>query len=667
MKKILLISLILLFSLISLVNADIASVVVTADKTGIPGDTVTFNVRVTADASGVPATETITITSDDLKMGTSIITNTGTKGTITTGIGAGSSIDKTFNVVIPSTPNGVYSATIKASNGITNLDRTNPYTLTVNPKAQYSLSGLASATDNTLAINSQVSRSRTKLFKISNTGSVDLDFTQSGAITIPIFEDDDGTSFVPSINGFTTKIIPGETREISVSMTIPSNMDIGEYSEDLLLKYNDETNTQKTITIPLKITVDPKICKIGRRSDDADIDSPNVGNLIIDINEPDDGDNFKPGDKINIDVNVENNDNNDMDVIVEARLFNIDRNNEIESVESDSVNIDEDEDEDFTLTLDVPIDDSDLKDGDSYRLFIKTFEDGNEDENCNYDSIDMDFERESNDVKINKVTITPSVAACSETINFAVDVQNIGKKDQDSVQITLDEEPLGIDLSSEIFSLKRFDKTGDRVLKTFTFKIPNNAKEGDYFVESKVFFSSRSESKLDNKLTIKKCATTQSANTVDLKLAQTSFEVSPGKVFTVPLTLKNLGTEASLFTVSASANENWADISKEQSVNLASNGETTLYIYLTPKPSLTGEKYETTITVKQDNNVVKTEKVFAVIKDEKTPTGNIVYQPNATLESIWRNLANSTAFWITAIVVVFALIIFALSALIRPR
>ena len=82
---------------------------------------------------------------------------------------------------------------------------------------------------------------------------------------------------------------------------------------------------------------------------------------------------------------------------------------------------------------------------------------------------------------------------------------------------------------------------------------------------------------------------------------------------------------------------------------------------------MTGEKYETTITVKQDNNVVKTEKVFAVIKDEKTPTGNIVYQPNATLESIWRNLANSTAFWITAIVVVFALIIFALSALIRPR
>jgi len=668
MKKILLISLVLLLSFVSL-NAFNTEAAINIDTITLapssvdpnPTTSPTLKVKVTNDdpVNDVVVSFTITITPAT----TAITIPSIAQITVPKAVGVlnGEKETTPVTLTINSLNEGNYNIGIMAKQ-ITPAGNsvTDSKTLTINPKAKYSLSGLAS--DNKLKITSQPSKSRTKTFKISNTGSIPLTFTP----TIPTFEDD-GTSFVPSLTGLST-INPGITDEdIIFGISVPSGMDIGTYSEDLILTYADENSLQQTIKIPLEVNVDPKICKVGRVKEGILINDESEGNLRIDINDPDDSDNFKPGDKISIDVNIDNDANDDKDVIVEARLYNIDRNSEIASVESDSENIDEGDDKDFNLELKVPVDDSDLKDSDTYILFVKAYEDGDEDQNCNYDGIDMDFERQSNDVTINQVTITPSVATCSDTINFAVDVQNIGKKDQDNVKVTLDESVLGLDLSSEIFSLKKFDKSGDNALKSFLFKIPDNAKEGDYYPEAKVYFSSDSNSKKENKLTIKKCQAAQTTETVKLTLAQSSFTVSQGNVFTVPLTIKNLGTNAQLYKVDVELKDSWADVSSEQSVNVAGSGETTLYVYLTPKPSLTSGTYNAGIVVKaQDGKVLKTESITATIPST-TPTGNTIFQPNVTLDSIWRNLSNSTAFWIVAIIIVFGLVIFALSALVRPR
>ncbi|AJF62190.1 MAG: hypothetical protein QT11_C0001G0029 [archaeon GW2011_AR20] len=517
----------------------------------------------------------------------------------------------------------------------------------------------------TLTVSGQEDFSLTRNIVITNTGDENLTF--SALVINGTFTDSQGdaiTFTLPNTAGLAVSVGASSAAQ-SVTVNIADNVRVGTYTGTLSFSATGSGGNSSNYTMPVSVRVDPKVCKDGRVSDGNQINDPTSGNLILDINEPDDGDNFGPGDEIRVEVNVENNDDNDLDVIVEAKLYNIDQNSEIVSIESSDINLDEDGgDDDFELTLKVPTSDSDLDEGDDFVLFIKTYEDGNEDENCNYDSLSLDFERESNDVTVNSVIVNPSVAMCSETVNVAVEVQNVGTRDQDVVQVRVKETTLGMDLSSETFSLDEFDRSGDTALKTFAFTLPKDTAPGDYFIDTKIFFTSKSSDSVLTKLTVGECKVQASA--VEVTLQQTSFTASQGKIFTVPVTLKNAGSQTAVYSVDVQSDNEWADVSAEQKISVAAGEQSTVYAYLTPKPSLASGTYTATITVKQNSDLLKTEKVTVNV-GAATPTGGTVYQPSITAGSVWNNLAQSTAFWIVAVVIVFALVVYVLSALLRPR
>ena len=656
MKKLLLISLILLISLFSLNAFNVEGAI-----------TITINSVTLNQASydpGSTATGTISLTNTDAVNSVIVLltSSTLTKGSDTITAPTITAVTlipsqtttQTFTLTIPAKPAGSYTATITGTDSSNSANKgTKDYALSVNSKAILNL-----VPSDKLTISSQPDKSKSKVFTVKNDGSVTL--TPTASIT-ENFTDNDNDKITFTLSSLSA-ILPGAQSDVTLTASVANDMDIDKYTGTITIT---DAAYAVTKTLPLEVNVDPEICEDGKVSNGNPIESADEGYIRVDIKDPDDGDDFAPGSEIKVSVNVENDKDDDIDVIVEAILYNIDQDSEIERVESDSISIDEDEDEDIDLTLKVPTSDSDLDEGDNFVLFVKASEDGNEDENCNYDTVDLDFERNTNDVIINEVTISPQVAACSETVNFAVDVQNVGTKEQDNVQIKLRESTLGLDLSSEIFSLKKFDKSGDSALRTFQFKIPDNAKEGDYYVDAKVFFTSRSNSLGLNKLTVANCKAVVSQDV--LTLSQTSFTATQGKVFTVPLTLKNPGTQTATYTVDVQADNNWADVSTEQKVSVAGGEQTTLYVYLTPKPSLAQGTYAATISVKQDDKLVKTASITTSVGAPTTITGGAVYQPSVTFDSIWRNLAQSTAFWIAAVVIIFALIIYVLSALLRPK
>ena len=479
------------------------------------------------------------------------------------------------------------------------------------------------------------------------------------------FEDKQGDKITFTFTQLGT-VNAGTTAPFTLTTNIAENVKVGTYTGTLTLTASEQATpaTTHTSQIPVTVRVDPEMCKDGRVSDGTQDNDISAGDLQIDISEPDDGDNFGPGDEIRLDVNVENNADTDLDVVVEARLYNIDQDSEIATVESDSVDIDEDKDEDIELTLKVPTSDSDLDEDDDFVLFIKVYEDGDEDQYCNYDALDMDFERDSNDVAVNSVTVNPSVAMCSDTVNVAVEVQNVGTNDQDSVQVTVKETSLGMELRSEVFSLDEFDKSDDTALKAFTFEIPSNAKGGDYFLDTRVFFRSSSSDSILTKLTLTSCQGPLTSEDV-LSLTQSTFTATQGSVFTIPLTLKNPGSQTVTFSVDVVADNGWADSSTER-ISVAGGEETTVYAYLTPKPSLSSGVYTATVNVKQDSTVVATEKVTVNVGSQG-PTGGTTYQPSITASGVWRNLSQSTAFWIAAVVIIFTLVVYVLSALLRPK
>jgi len=140
-------------------------------------------------------------------------------------------------------------------------------------------------------------------------------------------------------------------------------------------------------TFKLNIEVQPELCDI--TADDSD--------LRIDINEPEDNnEDYYPGDNIEIDVNVDNIGNDDLEIVVEACLYDED-GKEVTCQESDSQDVDENRDEDFSFDLEIPADDEDMAEGD-YLLYIFAYED--KDEICTVadDVIDIDFKRENHQV-----------------------------------------------------------------------------------------------------------------------------------------------------------------------------------------------------------------------------------------------------------------------------
>ena len=522
------------------------------------------------------------------------------------------------------------------------------------------------ASTTSLSVSGQEDLTFVRNISFTNTGTSAADNLNIGSTFTYVqanFQDKQGDliTFTRSPNPLAVTF--GTTGALALTVNIAENVKVGTYTGNLDFSVSDGTNAS-LFTLPVTLRVDPEMCKDGRVSDGTQDNDISAGDLQIDISEPDDGDNFGPGDEIKLDVNVENNADTDLDVVVEARLYNIDQDSEIATVESDSVDIDEDKDEDIELTLKVPTSDSDLDEDDDFVLFIKVYEDGDEDQYCNYDALDMDFERDSNDVAVNSVTVNPSVAMCSDTVNVAVEVQNVGTNDQDSVQVTVKETSLGMELRSEVFSLDEFDKSDDTALKAFTFEIPSNAKGGDYFLDTRVFFRSSSSDSILTKLTLTSCQGPLTSEDV-LSLTQSTFTATQGSVFTVPLTLKNPGSQTVTFSVDVVADNGWADSSTER-ISVAGGEETTVYAYLTPKPSLSSGVYTATVNVKQDSTVVATEKVTVNVGSQG-PTGGTTYQPSVTASGVWRNLSQSTAFWIAAVVIIFTLVVYVLSALLRPK
>ena len=212
------------------------------------------------------------------------------------------------------------------------------------------------------------------------------------------------------------------------------------------------------------------------------------GDAVVDsIDNPDSGDEFKPGEIIKVDVAVSNNDDNEMDIIVEAFLYDKEKGKIIERAEADD-RIEGDNDKDFNLEIVVPfdVDASSSK----YLVFVKAYEDGDEDINCGSESVDVEIVKDTHDITIESVALNPSTAKCGDTVSATVKLFNTGEKDEDDVVVSLKESDLGVDVATEEFVL---DKEDDYVAR-LSFNVAEDAKAGSYIAVVNTNFNNGKDS-----------------------------------------------------------------------------------------------------------------------------------------------------------------------------
>ena len=87
-----------------------------------------------------------------------------------------------------------------------------------------------------------------------------------------------------------------------------------------------------------------------------------------------------------MEIDVDNNGDNEVtDIIVEAILYDLTDGDEVASIEADKFDLQDGDDETgIELTLKVP---TDLDPDNKYAVFVRAYEDSNEEDNCQYESL----------------------------------------------------------------------------------------------------------------------------------------------------------------------------------------------------------------------------------------------------------------------------------------
>ena len=206
--------------------------------------------------------------------------------------------------------------------------------------------------------------------------------------------------------------------------------------------------------------------------------------LKFKIEDPDENDKFMIGENIKVKIKIENNFDEDLDFDVNAYLYDISEDDEIEDYD-DTISVDENKDEMLEFEFLIPDNVDEEKD---YAVFVKIID---EDEKyCNENYVKINIEREKYKVIIQNVKINSEIA-CGDYLNAEIKVKNIGSKDDD-IYLVIENSDLNISEKIEEFELEKYDED-DTETKTISIKTPEGVNEGNYEMKITAFFDSGNE------------------------------------------------------------------------------------------------------------------------------------------------------------------------------
>jgi len=484
-KKLILLGILLTMSLLLVNSASALSAANTNPNAGNPGDTVTGSFVLTDNVAGNAVTgvsfsvaNLVGVTDSAQNILASAVTFNPTS--IAT-MNVDGNANVATSVVIPANKAAqTYQGTVTVSGTENGNAVQTTFTLSVVVNSLTAVSVQTFDNSTPLEIFGEEGQTgKTGTFTIQNTGNqalnaltfdtsaLDLSDSSNNAITLSF-------STPGTLNS-------GQSATVTITANFGSSIDLDTYGGVVNVKQG--STTLDSFKLDLKII--PEICEDGIVNEGV-VTSNSNGDIQIDIRDPDSGDNFKSGDTMNVEVRVDNDGSDNMDIAVTAILYDLDADDEIASFETSSEEINDGNDETFEFDLEIPRS-SDLDESNRYVLYVKAFEDGNEDENCNFESLTLDFERERDDVVFDQVDVTPSVVRPGDNVNMRLDLKNEGTRDQDNVYVKVVNSELGINLISNEFDLQRAGDSDDDIVRTFTATIPTSAVAKDYLIEFTIY------------------------------------------------------------------------------------------------------------------------------------------------------------------------------------
>lgn len=432
--------------------------------------------------------------------------------------------------------------------------------------------------------------------------------------------DKDGDRIRLSFNPAEPTLQPGENVTIQVLLDSDRSVSFENFGGQLRVQVVNNSAVRDTVN--LDIQVQPDVCDFGAIGTD----------LEVKIEDPNSGNDFKPGEEMPIEIKVKNVGINSVRVKTEAFLFSKSRN--IEDAASETKTIEDDDDYTFKISMVIPANPDEISKDESLRLVVKAFDDENERRNCAIDTISLDIKLKDKEVTIdNKESrLFPEVAACGDVVKGYVGVRNIGAKDNEKVTVSITNNELGINTRSDAFSLDRFsDSDRSKAIRQFDIAVPDSAQEKTYALTARVDYEGGSQ-QINLPLQVVSCQQKNHGpinfNPVLIRPLQDQVHIAQGKSITLPVQITNLLNQRSIYTLVLT---NIGEVGQSGSKTITVNpGQiTTAFLELTSKEDAEPGVYSGSIVVKQGAATLASQ-TFIIEILAKNPEK----QKSSTIESI---------------------------------
>ncbi len=322
-------------------------------------------------------------------------------------------------------------------------------------------------------------------------------------------------------------LAPGESMSLPVSIRIPQKLDAVDSSLNFVspvvatLNFaavpsvsggTVTTNSQITLKAENNLKIKNVKVKFQGKSDS--------------VNDGDKVNKMRAGDAVDIEVEVENRFKDKEDVKIEDITVKAISETEIDIDQDDNLG-DLSADNTDTVTLSSVIDDT--ADDGTYDVEISV--DGTDEFGSRHgEKIKIRFEvnRESHEIDIQSLSLTPSSVSCEETTTLSANIKNTGRRDEDDVYVRLSSPELSFGAVSDQLSLNKDDEETAH----FNIPIPENMKPGTYRITVDTYYSTGTKSISDAAvLSVSKCGGTVEPPVVTEPPKQTT---PPVTVITVP-------------------------------------------------------------------------------------------------------------------------------------
>jgi VCBS repeat-containing protein len=281
---------------------------------------------------------------------------------------------------------------------------------------------------------------------IKNTGTFDPLTSIVTSLTLP-------AKYLATLSEVPATLSPGQEVTATLALTIPADENAGSHALGVLKLVSAEHSLDVPISVSTKSLLTIESIKInGKTSGDFTIE---------DLNE--------------IEVKVQNDYAEDMeDVTVTVTILDVDGDDIDE--ESDEFDLDSGKDDEITVEFDLS--GEDLTE-DSYEIEIKvegTATDDSEHETIETKNVKVD--REKHKVVLKRVALSNSQLSCSGQTVVSATVENLGKSNEDEVEVRLFNTELGIDLKKSDIEVDKFSSSDNDAKVRFNLNI--EAESGSY-------------------------------------------------------------------------------------------------------------------------------------------------------------------------------------------